>query len=144
MTSDELDRKIRECALQAIVVLRKRGHCKSRYQGSKGELCLYGALAAASNLPPGTIDGLHTYVADRIIALLSINRLSPTWIATWQALTSWNDEPKRTVDDVIKVLEKIGREMDCSVCGRYTSDCTCRDADRIAKEHDEYIERSQL
>lgn len=86
-----------EVAKKAAALIRKHGHVKG-YSGAPGVgFCILGAIYLAAGRQP--------YVAFKTEALIKRNIESSV-----EYLSSWNDSPNRSKEDVLKVLDEVAAE----------------------------------
>jgi hypothetical protein len=86
----------RDVFQRAAEILRERGWCQGQYVCDDGSCCLLGAVLTAED-PDAPVD-----------------RPWPRWMQDyWDAAVprglpaTWNDEPGRTADEVIALLERL-------------------------------------
>lgn len=94
MTDEE---RIRETARKAIDILLKGGWCNDGPIGPNGERCLAMATVAASM-------EYDSHVDRRVASLLGLDWRNADLASL---IGGWNDEPGRTIDEVLSVLERV-------------------------------------
>lgn len=99
MTEDDDARSLISRAAQ---ILRTGGWCQGDYSNyTTGEHCIVGALLAAS-----TVEGQDAaYSRAKTLVRLAIG----IYPDTGGSIPRWNDEPGRTVDEVLDALERAAR-----------------------------------
>ena len=84
-----------------------KGWCQNSYETASGAMCLFRALNAmlAPAWSPGrhgTVAHLADYYIDRLVREAIAIRSGVCW-----GIRTWNDEPGRTVEDVLWVLDWV-------------------------------------
>lgn len=98
---------------KAAQVLRERGWCQGDYVDDKGCLCVYGACIVASGIeakPANSIKRFEDWAivrkAEDLVAepLRKAAGVDDSFSRT--SVNDWNDDPARTVDEVLDALER--------------------------------------
>jgi hypothetical protein len=105
----------REAADERIIVyretaklLRKRGWTQGVPHNAAGNRCLvYAVDCVLMQLGQGGVDGTMQNVASPLMEALG---LAPS--VYWATLVDWNDEPGRTFDEVITLLEQTAEKLE--------------------------------
>lgn len=103
-----------EVYLRAAKLLKERGHIKYLSSDRRGRMCLGGAIAMAQNGNPDNWIGvtLLSPVADFLIEHGDTFKPGARRIhdAGW-IISTWNNDPTRTSDEVIALLELMSKRM---------------------------------
>lgn len=88
--SDERETEVREAARAAVGVLQRDGWCQWTLCTPDGRRCMVGSVHVVA------APAVAEEVFDRARRVIGKN-----------LLVAWNDEPRRTVDEVVSVLERV-------------------------------------
>lgn len=93
---------VAELAHRTIDVLQERGHTKGIYEELDGKVCFIGAMRIASGVDPGELPLIGSEV-DAVYHTLWL--VVEEIIGNEDSISSWNDQPETTVEDVILILK---------------------------------------
>jgi hypothetical protein len=109
--SHELPRTVRTILIGASQIIRTRGWCRGKLLDERGAVCLLGAIfEAGTGRSAAMFYGGHeqcdevTNAAWEIVEDL-INARFGEIGESRLAVPGWNDQPSRTVEDVLKILD---------------------------------------
>lgn len=87
----------RKALLDAAEYIRVHGHCKGQFEAPSGEACAVGAIILANH-------------GGEAIAAIRRNRAFDAFTDyLGGAVSTWNDAPERTEEDVIRALTECAR-----------------------------------
>lgn len=101
-----------EVAYRAAVIMSERGLCKGRLADREGRVCFNGAICAALT---GDAEGL--FEDDEYQVFLAITDEACRLLmasGTWAAPVFFNNDPRTSGEDVILLLKRIGKELECT------------------------------
>jgi hypothetical protein len=115
MTDDDGIFVYREAADERVIVyretaklLRKKGWMQGApYNGAGNQCLVYTVDCILRRLGQGGLEGTMLDVASPLMEALG---LAPS--AYWATLLDWNDEPGRTADEVITLLEQTAEKLE--------------------------------
>lgn len=115
----QLPRTVQTILLGAAQIIRNRGWCRGTLLDDRGAVCLLSAIFVASTGKPAasfygeeTHDPL-TIAAWRVVEDLINDRYGGHGEGT-QTIPGWNDQPARTVEEVLQVLDDAVTVTDAS------------------------------
>jgi hypothetical protein len=92
--------RIRQDAATAAQIIRERGLAKNTLEDDEGRVCLVHAIILAVNLNGGDVRGARKYDLQK--AVRDELRVTDEF-----GLVYWNNQPERTQDEVIELLERV-------------------------------------
>lgn len=101
--------KWRALLLQAADIVRTRGLAKDTQEDEEGRVCIHGAISIARFGHPFHDEDGHACKASRAVARYLNARGVPQELASNDGCADWNNEPDRTVDEVIEALDGAAR-----------------------------------
>jgi hypothetical protein len=107
-------------AYRAADILGEKGHCKYLLEDPEGRLCLWGALwtAATGKCDPFGVDiddpvrWTLSEIGRQIGNLLFEQNAGDPFTEYGKRSVEWNDNPATTMEDVVLILKKAGKEME--------------------------------
>lgn len=116
--ADYRELKVHVLLRRAARILREAGWTQGVLRAADGALDIHGAILVAADANPRSLTALTFIEADALVPRLRESQVFGA-LTVLEALTGdlprWNDDPGRTVNEVLRLLEGAANTIDIAV-----------------------------